>query len=100
MRSPRHAAPGGSADATAATCARPPEGDPGANANPRSRLVKSGARLPAGRRVPAVARVTELREHGAARVRARSEALFEEAAERSRPSSVMERLRANWRWFA
>jgi uncharacterized membrane protein YgaE (UPF0421/DUF939 family) len=47
-----------------------------------------------------VARVTELREHGAARVRARSEALFEEAAERSRPSSVMERLRANWRWFA
>jgi uncharacterized membrane protein YgaE (UPF0421/DUF939 family) len=47
-----------------------------------------------------VARVTELREHGAARVRARSEALFEEAAERSRPSSVMDRLRANWRWFA
>jgi uncharacterized membrane protein YgaE (UPF0421/DUF939 family) len=47
-----------------------------------------------------VARVTELREQGAARVRARSEALLEEAAERSRPSSVMERLRANWRWFA
>jgi uncharacterized membrane protein YgaE (UPF0421/DUF939 family) len=47
-----------------------------------------------------VARVTELREYGAARVRARSEALLEEAAERSRPSSVMERLRANWRWFA
>jgi uncharacterized membrane protein YgaE (UPF0421/DUF939 family) len=47
-----------------------------------------------------VARVTELREHGAARVRARSEALLEEAAERSRPRSVMERLRANWRWFA
>jgi uncharacterized membrane protein YgaE (UPF0421/DUF939 family) len=47
-----------------------------------------------------VARVTELREHGAARVRARSEALLEEAAERSRPRSVVERLRANWRWFA
>ena len=47
-----------------------------------------------------MARVTELREYGAARVRARSEALLEEAAERSRPSSVMERLRANWRWFA
>jgi len=47
-----------------------------------------------------VARVTELRDYGAARVRARSEALFEEAAERSRPSSVMERHRANWRWFA
>jgi uncharacterized membrane protein YgaE (UPF0421/DUF939 family) len=47
-----------------------------------------------------VPRVTELREQGAARVRARSGALLEEAAERSRPSSVMERLRANWRWFA
>jgi uncharacterized membrane protein YgaE (UPF0421/DUF939 family) len=47
-----------------------------------------------------MARVTELREHGAARVRARSEALLEEAAERSRPRSVVERLRANWRWFA
>src|SRR3954468_2427285 len=47
-----------------------------------------------------MARVTELREHGAARVRARSEALLEEAAERSRPRRVVERLRANWRWFA
>jgi uncharacterized membrane protein YgaE (UPF0421/DUF939 family) len=47
-----------------------------------------------------VARVTQLREHGAERVRARSEALLEEAAERSRPRSVVERLRANWRWFA
>jgi uncharacterized membrane protein YgaE (UPF0421/DUF939 family) len=47
-----------------------------------------------------MARVTQLREHGAARVRARSEALLEEAAERSRPRSVVERLRANWRWFA
>jgi hypothetical protein len=47
-----------------------------------------------------MARVTQLREHGAAHVRARSEALLEEAAERSRPRSVMERLRANWRWFA
>ena len=45
-------------------------------------------------------RVTELREQGAARVRARSEALLWQAAERSRPSSVMERLAANWRWFA
>ena len=45
-------------------------------------------------------RVTQLREHGAARVRARSEALLEVAAERSRPRSVMGRLRANWRWFA
>jgi hypothetical protein len=47
-----------------------------------------------------VTRVTQLREHGAARVRARSEALLEEAAERSRPRSVAERLRANWHWFA
>jgi uncharacterized membrane protein YgaE (UPF0421/DUF939 family) len=47
-----------------------------------------------------VARVTQLREHGAARVRARSEALLEVAAQRSRPRNVMERLRANWRWFA
>jgi uncharacterized membrane protein YgaE (UPF0421/DUF939 family) len=47
-----------------------------------------------------VARVTSLREQGAARVRARSEALLEQAAERSRPSSVAERLRANGRWFA
>jgi uncharacterized membrane protein YgaE (UPF0421/DUF939 family) len=47
-----------------------------------------------------VTRVTQLREHGAARVRARSEALLEEAAERSRPRSVVERLRANSRWFA
>jgi uncharacterized membrane protein YgaE (UPF0421/DUF939 family) len=47
-----------------------------------------------------VARVSSLREHGAARFRARSEALLDEAAQRSRPSSVMERLRANWRWFA
>ena len=45
-------------------------------------------------------RVTELREHGAARVRARSEALLWEAAEASRPRSVMGRLQANWRWFA
>jgi uncharacterized membrane protein YgaE (UPF0421/DUF939 family) len=47
-----------------------------------------------------VARVTEMRERGAARMRARSEALLEEAAERSRPRTVAERLRANWRWFA
>jgi uncharacterized membrane protein YgaE (UPF0421/DUF939 family) len=47
-----------------------------------------------------VARGTHLREHGAARFRARSEALLEEAAERSRPRSVAGRLRANWRWFA
>jgi uncharacterized membrane protein YgaE (UPF0421/DUF939 family) len=47
-----------------------------------------------------VARVTQLGEHGAARVRARSEALLEVAAQRSRPRNVMERLRANWRWFA
>jgi uncharacterized membrane protein YgaE (UPF0421/DUF939 family) len=45
-------------------------------------------------------RVTTLRERGAARVRARSEALLEEAAQRSRPRTVAERLRANWRWFA
>jgi uncharacterized membrane protein YgaE (UPF0421/DUF939 family) len=44
--------------------------------------------------------MTELREHGAARVRARSEALLWEAAEASRPRSVMGRLQANWRWFA
>ena len=47
-----------------------------------------------------MSRTTELREHGAARVRARSEALLWEAAERSRPRSVMGRLQANWRWFA
>jgi uncharacterized membrane protein YgaE (UPF0421/DUF939 family) len=47
-----------------------------------------------------VARVTQLREEGAARVRARSEALLEEAAARTRPRNVMERLRANGRWFA
>src|SRR5918912_887555 len=48
-----------------------------------------------------VARVTtQLREHGAARMRERSGALLEEAAERGRPRSVAERLRANWRWFA
>jgi uncharacterized membrane protein YgaE (UPF0421/DUF939 family) len=47
-----------------------------------------------------VTRVTHLREQGAARVRERSEALLEEAAERSRPRSVMERLRVNGRWFA
>src|SRR5215218_4120413 len=45
-------------------------------------------------------RGTTLRERGAARVRERSEALLEEAAERSRPRTVAERLRANWRWFA
>ena len=45
-------------------------------------------------------RVTQRREESAARVRARSEALLEEAAELSRPRSVAERLRANWRWFA
>jgi uncharacterized membrane protein YgaE (UPF0421/DUF939 family) len=45
-------------------------------------------------------RVTTLRERGAARVRARSEALLEEAAQRSRPRTVAERLRANWRWVA
>jgi uncharacterized membrane protein YgaE (UPF0421/DUF939 family) len=45
-------------------------------------------------------RVTTLCERGAARVRARSEALLEEAAQRSRPRTVAERLRANWRWFA
>jgi uncharacterized membrane protein YgaE (UPF0421/DUF939 family) len=47
-----------------------------------------------------VTRVSELREHGAARVRARSEELLWEAAELSRPRSVMGRLQANWRWFA
>ena len=47
-----------------------------------------------------MARVSTLREAGAARVRERSEALLEEAAERSRPRTVAERLRANWRWFA
>src|ERR671933_1897098 len=48
-----------------------------------------------------VARVTtQLREQGAARMRERSEALLEEAAERGRPRSVAERMRANWRWFA
>src|SRR3954453_15740265 len=33
-------------------------------------------------------------------MRARGEAVLEEAAERSRPRTVAERLRANWRWFA
>jgi uncharacterized membrane protein YgaE (UPF0421/DUF939 family) len=47
-----------------------------------------------------VTRGSTLRERGAARVRARSGALLEEAAERSRPRTVAERLRANWRWFA
>jgi len=46
-----------------------------------------------------VDRVTTLRERGAARLRA-GEAMLEEAAERSRPRTVAERLRANWRWFA
>jgi uncharacterized membrane protein YgaE (UPF0421/DUF939 family) len=41
-----------------------------------------------------------LRERGTARVRARGEALIDQAAERSRPRTVAERLRANWRWFA
>ena len=45
-------------------------------------------------------RVSSLRERGAARMRERSEMLLEEAAERSRPRTVVERLRANWRWFA
>ena len=40
------------------------------------------------------------RERGAARVRERGTALLEEAAERSRPRTVAERLRANVRWFA
>ncbi|MEA2287264.1 MAG: hypothetical protein QOJ21_3307 [Solirubrobacteraceae bacterium] len=40
------------------------------------------------------------RERGAARALARGEALLEEAAERSRPATIAERLRANWRWFA
>jgi uncharacterized membrane protein YgaE (UPF0421/DUF939 family) len=40
------------------------------------------------------------RERGAARAIARGEALLEEAAERSRPSTIAERLKANWRWFA
>src|ERR1700750_1848088 len=47
------------------------------------RAVRSRARS----RVHGVARVSELREHGA-------------AAERSRPRTVMDRLKANWRWFA
>jgi uncharacterized membrane protein YgaE (UPF0421/DUF939 family) len=47
-----------------------------------------------------VTQATSLRERSAARMRARSEALLEEAAERSRPRTVAERLRANWRWFA
>ena len=37
---------------------------------------------------------------GAARVRARGSALLEEAAERSRPRTVAERLQLNMRWFA
>jgi hypothetical protein len=40
------------------------------------------------------------RERGAARAIARGEALLEEAAQRSRPSTIAERLKANWRWFA
>jgi uncharacterized membrane protein YgaE (UPF0421/DUF939 family) len=39
------------------------------------------------------------RERGA-RARARGEALLEEAAERSRPRTIAERLQANWQWFA
>jgi uncharacterized membrane protein YgaE (UPF0421/DUF939 family) len=57
-------------------------------------------RAAAARRLLVVGRVTMLREGGAARVRERSGALLEEAAERSRPRTVAERLRANWRWFA
>ena len=40
------------------------------------------------------------RERGAARALERGTALLEEAAERSRPRPVAERLRANVRWFA
>jgi uncharacterized membrane protein YgaE (UPF0421/DUF939 family) len=47
-----------------------------------------------------VPRAPTLREAASARVRARSEALLEEAAERSRPRTVADRLRANGRWFA
>ena len=45
-------------------------------------------------------RVTTLRERGAAQMRARGEAVLEEAAARSRPRTVAERLQANWRWCA
>src|SRR3954465_9284327 len=62
--------------------------------------VEATARRPIGSAGVAQRVTTQLREHGAARVRERSEALLEEAAERSRPRSVAERLRANWRWFA
>ena len=41
-----------------------------------------------------------LRERAAARVRQRGGVLLEEAVERSRPSLVAERLRANALWFA
>jgi Fusaric acid resistance protein-like len=41
-----------------------------------------------------------LRERAAARVRQRGGVLLEEAVERSRPSTVAERLRANGLWFA
>jgi len=47
-----------------------------------------------------VPRVTTLRERGAAQMRARGEAVLEEAAARSRPRTVAERLQANWRWCA
>ena len=40
------------------------------------------------------------REGGAARALERGSALLEEAAERSRPRTVAERLKANARWFA
>jgi hypothetical protein len=40
------------------------------------------------------------RERGAARALERGTALLEEAAERSRPRTVAERLKANLRWFA
>lgn len=40
-----------------------------------------------------------LRERGATEVRERGVALLEEAVERSRPRTVLERLRANARWF-
>jgi uncharacterized membrane protein YgaE (UPF0421/DUF939 family) len=40
-----------------------------------------------------------LRERGATEVRERGVALLEEAVERSRPRTVVERLRANARWF-
>jgi uncharacterized membrane protein YgaE (UPF0421/DUF939 family) len=40
------------------------------------------------------------RERGTARAIAKGEALLEQAAERSRPSTIAERLHANWHWFA